>query len=143
MDQWSGPVERNLTSTMLCMQAEAIAMIRDGVQGRSVNFGSTSGTTVGPSVSHLGAANAGVIHLTKSAALEPAPCGVDVLERVRTRTPAMARGGLNMDLPGLRISEPRDVAMRGLSREKQWPQQGELLFESRASARKLLPPPSA
>jgi short-subunit dehydrogenase len=43
--------------------------------------------------------------------------GVDVLELVLgvTRTPAMARAGLNFDIPGLSISEPADVAREGLA----------------------------
>jgi short-subunit dehydrogenase len=41
---------------------------------------------------------------------------VDVLELVLgvTRTPAMARVGLNFDVPGLRVAEPVDVAREGL-----------------------------
>ncbi|MHA3021736.1 SDR family NAD(P)-dependent oxidoreductase [Mycobacterium sp. BMJ-28] len=77
-DEWRGPIELNLTATMLSMQAEAVAMIQDGVPGRIVNFGSTSGVTAAPSVSHYGSANAGVIHLTKSVALELAPYGIRV-----------------------------------------------------------------
>lgn len=48
--------------------------------------------------------------------LELREFGVDVLELVLgvTRTPAMARLGLNFDVPGLRISEPVDVAREGL-----------------------------
>ncbi|MFI0354941.1 SDR family NAD(P)-dependent oxidoreductase [Actinomadura sp. 9N407] len=78
LEEWNGPIELNLTSTMLCMQAEAVAMIRDGRPGRIVNFGSTSGVTAAPSISHYGAANAGVIHLTGSAALELAPYDIRV-----------------------------------------------------------------
>jgi NAD(P)-dependent dehydrogenase (short-subunit alcohol dehydrogenase family) len=78
LDEWNGPIELNLTSTMLCMQAEAVAMIREGIPGRIVNFGSTSGVTAAPSVSHYGAANAGVIHLTKSLAIELAPYDIRV-----------------------------------------------------------------
>ena len=42
--------------------------------------------------------------------------GVHVLELVLgvTRTPAMARAGLNFDIPGMRVSEPADVAREGL-----------------------------
>lgn len=42
---------------------------------------------------------------------------VDVLELVLgvTRTPAMVRAGLNMDIPGLHVSEPDDVARQGLA----------------------------
>jgi short-subunit dehydrogenase len=43
---------------------------------------------------------------------------VDVLELVLgvTRTPAMERVGLNFDMPGLRVAEPKDVAREGLDR---------------------------
>ncbi|OBF21173.1 SDR family NAD(P)-dependent oxidoreductase [Mycobacterium sp. ACS4331] len=43
--------------------------------------------------------------------------GIDVLELVLgvTRTPAMARVGLNFDVPGLTVSEPADVAREGLA----------------------------
>lgn len=42
--------------------------------------------------------------------------GVDVLELVLgvTRTPAMARVGLNFDVPGMLVAEPDDVAREGL-----------------------------
>ena len=42
---------------------------------------------------------------------------VDVLEFVLgvTRTPAMARAGLAMDIPGLHVSEPDDVARQALA----------------------------
>lgn len=49
---------------------------------------------------------------------ELAPQGVDVLELVLgvTRTPAMERAGLDLDLPGLTVSDPADVAREGLER---------------------------
>lgn len=49
--------------------------------------------------------------------LELRPYDVHVLELVLgvTRTPAMERAGLRMDLPGLRVAEPEDVAREGLS----------------------------
>lgn len=45
------------------------------------------------------------------------PHGVDVLELVlgTTRTPAMERAGLQLDLPGLRVSDPAEVAREGLA----------------------------
>ncbi|QZA07741.1 SDR family NAD(P)-dependent oxidoreductase [Mycolicibacter heraklionensis] len=48
---------------------------------------------------------------------------VHVLELVLgvTRTPAMARAGLNFDVPGLRVSDPADVAREGLSQLCQGP----------------------
>lgn len=48
--------------------------------------------------------------------LEMQQYDVNVLELVLgvTRTPAMARAGLNLDLPGLNVAEPMDVAQEGL-----------------------------
>jgi len=42
--------------------------------------------------------------------------GVDVLELVLgvTRTPAMERAGLKMDIPGMKVADPDDVAREGL-----------------------------
>ncbi|WP_296606575.1 SDR family oxidoreductase, partial [Nocardioides sp.] len=68
----------NLDSTFLSVQAEAIAMIRSGRGGSVVNVGSTSGITAAPNIAPYGAANAGVIHLTKTAAIELASYGVRV-----------------------------------------------------------------
>jgi meso-butanediol dehydrogenase/(S,S)-butanediol dehydrogenase/diacetyl reductase len=100
VEEWNGPIELNLTTALLCMQAEAIAMVRDGVRGAIVNFASTSGMTAAPSISHYGAANAAVIHLTTSAALELAPYGIRVncvvpgthaIDRTGRQTPTSAR----------------------------------------------------
>jgi short-subunit dehydrogenase len=48
--------------------------------------------------------------------LELREANVHVLELVLgvTRTPAMERVGLNFDVPGMRVAEPRDVAREGL-----------------------------
>jgi NAD(P)-dependent dehydrogenase (short-subunit alcohol dehydrogenase family) len=78
LEEWFVPVNRNLTSTFLCMKAEAVAMVADHVDGRIVNFASSSGVVGAPNIAHYGAANAGVIHLTKSAAMELAPYGIRV-----------------------------------------------------------------
>jgi NAD(P)-dependent dehydrogenase (short-subunit alcohol dehydrogenase family) len=78
VEDWQKPMQLNLVSTMLSCQAEAIAMIRDGSTGAIVNVGSSSGVTSAPNLAAYGAANAGVIHLTKTAAIELAPYGVRV-----------------------------------------------------------------
>lgn len=78
VDEWRRPIELNLTSTFLSCQAEAIAMVHGGRGGAIVNVGSTSGIAAAPNLSGYGAANAAVIHFTKSAALELAPFGIRV-----------------------------------------------------------------
>jgi hypothetical protein len=48
---------------------------------------------------------------------------VDELELVLgvTRTPAMERAGLNMDIPGLNVAEPDDIAREGLEHLSEGP----------------------
>jgi NAD(P)-dependent dehydrogenase (short-subunit alcohol dehydrogenase family) len=77
-EEWQRPLALNLTSTFLSCQAEAISMVRGGSGGAIVNVGSSSGITAAPNLSGYGAANAGVIHFTKSAAIELAPYAVRV-----------------------------------------------------------------
>jgi NAD(P)-dependent dehydrogenase (short-subunit alcohol dehydrogenase family) len=78
LEEWEMPIRVNLTGTMLCCQAEGIAMARRGGPGRIVNFASSSGVTAAPTIVHYGAAKAAVIHLTKSVALEYADYGIRV-----------------------------------------------------------------
>ncbi len=78
LEEWRRPLALNLDSTFLSVQAEAIAMVRGGRGGAVVNVGSASGITSAPNIAAYGAANAGVIHLTRTAAVERAPYGVRV-----------------------------------------------------------------
>lgn len=78
VDEWRRPMELNLTSTFLSCQAEAIAMIRHGIRGSIVNVASTSGVVSAPNLAPYGAANAGVLQFTKTAAVELAQFGVRV-----------------------------------------------------------------
>lgn len=78
LEEWQRPLSLNLTSTFLSCQAEAIAMVAGPGRGSIVNVGSTSGMTSAPNLAGYGAANAAVIHLTKTAAVELAPYGVRV-----------------------------------------------------------------
>ena len=78
LDEWDHVVAQNLTTTVLSMQAEALAMIRLGTPGRIINIASLSGVVGAPNAAGYGAANAGVIHVTRSAALELARYGIRV-----------------------------------------------------------------
>lgn len=71
-------LEFNLVATFLSCQAEAIAMVKHGVQGVIVNVASTSGMTASPNLSPYGASKAAVVHFTKTAAVELAPYGIRV-----------------------------------------------------------------
>lgn len=77
-EDWEIPVRANLTSTMLCCQAEGIAMARAGTRGRIINFASASGIAAAPHMAHYGAAKAALIHLTKTLAMEYADYGIRV-----------------------------------------------------------------
>lgn len=78
VEDWERPLALNLTSTLLSCQAEAISMVRGGAGGSIVNVGSSSGVTAAPNLAGYGVANAGVIHFTKTAAIELAPYDVRV-----------------------------------------------------------------
>ena len=67
LDEWNATVHRNMGTTFLCTKVEALSMIERGINGRIINVASSSGVVGGPNVSDYGAANAGVIHFTKSA----------------------------------------------------------------------------
>lgn len=71
-------VAQNLTTAFVCTKAEALAMIRLGTPGRIVNVASVSGMVGAPNAAGYGAANAGVVHLTGTAALELARYGIRV-----------------------------------------------------------------
>lgn len=77
-EQWDAVFALDLKTTLLCSQAAAVSMIERGVEGRIINVSSTSGVVGAPSIAAYGAAKAGVIHLTKTLALELAPYGIRV-----------------------------------------------------------------
>lgn len=78
LDEWNATMHRNLGSAFLGTKAESIAMIERHIPGRIINFASSSGVVGAPTVADYGAANAGVIHFTKSAAMEVARYGLRV-----------------------------------------------------------------
>jgi NAD(P)-dependent dehydrogenase (short-subunit alcohol dehydrogenase family) len=78
LDEWNSSVHRNLGSTFIATRSEALAMIEGHRPGRIVTVSSSSGYTGAPNISDYGAANAGIIHFTKSAAMELAPFGIRV-----------------------------------------------------------------
>lgn len=136
-------------------------LMRERERGGILLSGSVSG--------YLGSAQISIYSAVKSFGrifaeglwLEMREHNVDVLELVVgvTRTPAMVRAGLNLDAPGLRVADPRDVAAQGLAnlangpvvvaegnheavRTRSGMNRRELLLSSRAEAKQLLPPPS-
>jgi NAD(P)-dependent dehydrogenase (short-subunit alcohol dehydrogenase family) len=71
LDQWKRIIEVNLTGVFLCCQAEARVML-ERKRGSIINIASISGLIVNRGLlqAHYNTSKAGVIHLTKSLAME-------------------------------------------------------------------------
>jgi NAD(P)-dependent dehydrogenase (short-subunit alcohol dehydrogenase family) len=75
---WDALLRSNLTHVLLCTQRVARAMVAAGRPGSIVNVTSIEGTRAAPGFAAYAAAKAGVVNLTKTAALELAPHGIRV-----------------------------------------------------------------
>jgi 3-oxoacyl-[acyl-carrier protein] reductase len=75
---WDALIRSNLTHLLPCTQRVARAMVAAGVGGSIVNVTSIEGTRAAPGYAAYAAAKAGVVNLTKTAALELAPHGIRV-----------------------------------------------------------------
>lgn len=108
-------IDLNITSQLALVHHFGRRM-RDAGRGGILLVGSMSGYLGGAEHSVYGGVKAFGRIFAESLWLELREFGVDVLELVLgvTRTPAMARAGLNFDLPGMIVSEPEDVAREGL-----------------------------
>jgi NAD(P)-dependent dehydrogenase (short-subunit alcohol dehydrogenase family) len=78
-ETWQDLIDVNLTGIFLACQAEGIAMLRNG-GGSIVNIGSISASIANRGLSqvHYNSAKAGVVHLTKSLAVEWTDRGIRV-----------------------------------------------------------------
>ena len=75
---WDALWRANLGQVLLCTQRAAQAMVEAGTGGSIVNIASIEGTRAAPGYAAYAAAKAGVINLTRTAALELAPHGIRV-----------------------------------------------------------------
>jgi NAD(P)-dependent dehydrogenase (short-subunit alcohol dehydrogenase family) len=75
---WDALIRSNLTHVLLCTQRVARGMVAAGRPGSIVNLTSIEGTRAAPGYAAYAAAKAGVVNLTKTAALELAPHGIRV-----------------------------------------------------------------
>jgi len=87
VDDWDRMIDTNLRGTFLCLQAIASQMIEQKNGGAIVNLGATSGHGPRPDAAHYGISKAGVIHLSRSAALGLASYGI----RVNAISPGIVR----------------------------------------------------
>ncbi|MGD0882628.1 MAG: glucose 1-dehydrogenase [Acidimicrobiales bacterium] len=75
---WDALYRANLRSVLLCTQRVARSMIAEDTGGSIVNITSIEGVRAAPGFAAYAAAKAGVISLTRTAALELAPHGIRV-----------------------------------------------------------------
>ena len=84
-EQWSKVIDVTLTGTMRCVRAALVPMTERG-SGVIVNNASVVGWRAQAGQSHYAAAKAGVMALTRCAAIEAAPAGV----RINAVAPSLA-----------------------------------------------------
>lgn len=85
-EQWSVVVDITLTGTFKCLRAVGRMMVEQGVPGKIVNNASVIGWRAQAGQAHYAAAKAGVMALTRSAAMDFAPHGI----RVNAVSPSLA-----------------------------------------------------
>lgn len=155
-----GVLDLNITA-QLALTHHFGALMKERGRGGIVLVGSLSGYLGQAQISVYSAVKAFSRVFAEGLWLELRPHGVHVLELVLgvTRTPAMARAGLRMDLPGLRVAEPDDVAREGLEHLADGPvlvaggnaaaaekrsgfPRADLALAAHEASRKMLPPSS-
>ncbi|MFD7291926.1 SDR family NAD(P)-dependent oxidoreductase [Streptomyces sp. NPDC059897] len=115
LDRVQGVIDLNVTS-QLALTHHFGALMKERGRGGILLVGSLAGYMGQARLSVYSAVKAFSRVFAEGLWLELAPHGVHVLELVLgvTRTPAMERAGLRMDLPGLNVADPDDVAREGL-----------------------------
>ncbi|MDP3969251.1 MAG: SDR family NAD(P)-dependent oxidoreductase [Nocardioides sp.] len=115
LERFRAVIDLNITAQMALVQLFGAPM-RERRRGGILLVGSMAGYFGQEQISVYAAAKAFCRVFAEGLWLEMREHDVDVLELVlgTTRTPAMARAGLDLDLPGLHVAEPADVAREGL-----------------------------
>lgn len=111
MDEVQKVIDLNITAPMQIIRHFAPVLKARG-RGGIVVMGSMAGYLGHADMSIYSAAKAFSRVFVEGLWLELREHGVDVVEVILgvTRTPAMIRAGLDMDLPGMTVSEPAEVA---------------------------------
>ncbi|GAA2142678.1 SDR family NAD(P)-dependent oxidoreductase [Actinomadura napierensis] len=115
LERFQGVIDLNITAQLALTQHFG-ALMKERGRGGILLVGSLAGYMGQPQISIYSAVKAFGRVFAEGLWLELREHGVDVLELVLgvTRTPAMERAGLNMDMPGLNVAEPDDIAREGL-----------------------------
>jgi NAD(P)-dependent dehydrogenase (short-subunit alcohol dehydrogenase family) len=88
---WHRMTSVHLDGTFLCLRAAAASMIANGLPGSIVNIASVNAQFAHRGLAAYSAAKAGIVMLTRVAALELAAAGI----RVNAVAPGMVRTGMN------------------------------------------------
>ncbi|MFD0899701.1 SDR family NAD(P)-dependent oxidoreductase [Actinomadura sediminis] len=115
LDRFQDVIDLNITA-QLALTHHFAAPMKERGRGGILLVGSLAGYMGQAQISVYSAVKAFGRVFAEGLWLELREHGVDVLELVLgvTRTPAMERAGLNMDIPGLNVADPDDVAREGL-----------------------------
>ncbi|MEV5542742.1 SDR family NAD(P)-dependent oxidoreductase [Saccharopolyspora shandongensis] len=160
LDRVRGVIGLNITA-QLALTHHFGALLKERGRGGVILVGSMAGYLGQAQISIYSAAKAFSRVFAEGLWLELREHGVHVLELVLgvTRTPAMERAGLNLDIPGLNVAEPDDVAREGLERlphgpvwvaggnaeaaaKRSGPDRAELALGAHEASKRLLPPES-
>lgn len=97
IDEWREVIDINLTGEYIMARAVARVMIEHGVKGCIINMASMSGSVanIPQWQASYNASKAGIIHLTRSLALEWAPYGI----RVNSLSPGYINTPMSADTP--------------------------------------------
>jgi NAD(P)-dependent dehydrogenase (short-subunit alcohol dehydrogenase family) len=120
-EEWEATLRTNLTGTWLCMKAEIKAMRQGGEGGSIVNVASGGGLVAAPMMPAYSASKAGVIGITRTAAVELATEGIRVnavcpgpVETPMTIAMSAAGGPSAADfaaaIPARRVGAPEEIA---------------------------------
>jgi short-subunit dehydrogenase len=116
LDRFQQVIDLNITAQMAMVRHFGEPM-KERRRGGILLVGSLAGFMGQAQISVYSAVKAFCRVFAEGLWLELREYDVDVLEFVLgvTRTPAMARAGLSMDIPGVHVSEPDDVARQALA----------------------------
>ena len=116
---WDALIRSNLTHLLLCTQRVARALVDAGTSGSIINVTSIEGTRAAPGYAAYAAAKAGVVNLTKTAAVELALHGIRVnclapdvtmTEGLLSVAPAGFEGGIAKMVPMGRAGHVDEMA---------------------------------
>lgn len=160
LDRFQQVIDLNITAQLALVQHFGAPM-KQRRRGGILLVGSLAGFMGQAQISIYSAVKAFCRVFAEGLWLEMREHDVDVVEFVLgvTRTPAMARAGLNFDIPGMHVSEPDDVARQALAALRDGPVQvaagneravevrsgtdrARLVLGAHDASRRILPPAS-